>query len=208
MSDVWPLVHAERYALIEYLEGIDEARWDTPSLCPGWTVRDVVAHQISTALTTKLGFLRGMIAARFDFDRDNRNGVERELGTAAQMLARFRAVADRTSGPPAPADTRLVESVVHGEDIRRPLGTVGTYPIEAIDRALRLQVRTGKSMGGAKEHVAGLRLIADDADLTLGDGPEVTGPALSLLLGVSGRTTALSELRGPGLPELTARLNG
>lgn len=208
MTDVWPLVHAERHALIAFLEGVDDTRWDTPSLCPGWRVRDVVAHQISTATVTRLGFVRGMISARFDFDRDNRNGLERELGPKRHMLDRFRTVADRTSSPPAPLDTRLVEAVVHGEDIRRPLGTVGQYPVEAVERALRLQARTGSGMGGAKEHVAGLRLVADDADISIGDGALVTGPALSLLLAVSGRTVALAELSGPGLPELAARAGG
>ncbi|MBS4100849.1 maleylpyruvate isomerase family mycothiol-dependent enzyme [Tsukamurella paurometabola] len=206
MSDVWQLVHAERRALIAFLEGIDDARWDTPSLCPGWRVRDVVAHQIATADTTRLGFLKGMLLARFDFDRDNQNGVDRELGPAAQMLDRFRSIVDRTSGPPAPLDTRLVEVVVHGEDVRRPLGTVGDYPMEAVERALRLQARTGKGIGGAKEHVAGLTLRATDADVTIGDGPEVTGPLLDLLLVVSGRTVALGALGGPGAPSLAARV--
>lgn len=207
MSDVWQLVHAERRALIAFLEGVDDARWDTPSLCPGWRVRDVVAHQISTADTTRLGFIKGMVLARFDFDRDNQNGVDRELGPAAQMLDRYRALVDRASGPPAPLDTRLVEAVVHGEDIRRPLGAVGDYPAEAVERALRLQARTGKGMGGAKEHIAGMRLRATDADVTLGDGPEVTGPLLALLLAVSGRTVALDELSGEGLPTLAERVS-
>ncbi len=206
MADVWDLVHAERHALIAFLEGIDDALWDTPSLCAGWRVRDVVAHQISTAQVTRIGFLRSMALARFDFDRDNRNGVGRELGPAAAMLDRFRAVADRTSGPPAPLDTRLVEVVVHGEDIRRPLGAVGDYPAEAVERALRLQARTSTGMGGAKQHLTGLRLRATDADVTLGEGPEVAGPLLALLLAISGRTVALDELDGDGLAVLADRV--
>lgn len=206
MSDVWPMVHAERRALIDFLSTVDESRWDTPSLCPGWSVRDVTAHQISTAKTTRLGFVRGMITARFDFDRDNQNGVERERGTAAQMLAAFRAVADATATPPAPLDTRLVEAIVHGEDIRRPLGAIGDYPLWAVIRALRLQARTSTAMGGAKQHLTGLRLVADDSDLVLGDGAEVTGHTLALLLAVSGRTIALAELTGSGLAELSSRV--
>ncbi|ADG79676.1 Mycothiol-dependent maleylpyruvate isomerase metal-binding domain-containing protein OS=Tsukamurella paurometabola (strain ATCC 8368 / DSM / CCUG 35730/ CIP 100753 / JCM 10117 / KCTC 9821 / NBRC 16120 / NCIMB 702349/ NCTC 13040) OX=521096 GN=Tpau_3084 PE=4 SV=1 [Tsukamurella paurometabola] len=206
MSDVWPMVHAERRALIDFLSTVDESRWDTPSLCPGWSVRDVTAHQISTAKTTRLGFVRGMITARFDFDRDNLNGVERERGTAAQMLAAFRAVADATATPPAPLDTRLVEAIVHGEDIRRPLGAIGDYPLWAVIRALRLQARTSTAMGGAKQHLTGLRLVADDSDLVFGDGAEVAGHTLALLLAVSGRTIALAELTGSGLAELSSRV--
>jgi hypothetical protein len=63
-------------------------------------------------------------------------------------------------------------------------------------RALRQQARTSASFGGAKELVARVRLTATDADLTIGDGPEVRGPALALLLAISGRRVALDELDG------------
>lgn len=66
-------------------------------------------------------------------------------------------------------------------------------------RALRLQARTPQSFGGAKELVRRVRLVADDADVAVGDGPEVRGPALSLLLVCSGRLVALEDLDGPGL---------
>ena len=43
-TDVWPTIHAERKALAADLDSIPVREWDTPSLCDGWTVRDVVAH--------------------------------------------------------------------------------------------------------------------------------------------------------------------
>ncbi|MFF1696318.1 maleylpyruvate isomerase family mycothiol-dependent enzyme [Streptomyces sp. NPDC058257] len=202
-DDVWSLVHAERAALIEDLTRLDDERWDHPSLCGAWTVHDVVAHLVDTARTTRLGFVSAMVRARFDFDRQNARGVERERGGSPQeTLERLRQVASRRSGPPAPLDTRLVEEVVHGEDIRRPLGLTHTYRPEAVVRSLRLQVRTSASFGGAKERVAGLRLVPSDVDLSIGEGPEVCGTALSLLLAVSGRREALDELDGPGVAAL------
>lgn len=207
-NTVWPLVHAERRALIGFLETLDDAEWDEPSLCAEWSVHDVVAHLIGSARTTRLGFVSGMVRDRLDFDRNNATGVARERrATGEQTLQAFRAVADRTSTPPAPLDTRLVEIVVHGEDIRRPLGVTGDYSAEAIERALRLQARTSASLGGGKQLVAGLQLAPDDADFAIGDGPPVTGPALSLLLVASGRNRALTDLAGPGLPTLTDRMN-
>lgn len=205
MSDVWPMVHAERAALLADLTRVDGRRWDEPSLCAGWSVHDVVAHLVDTARTTRLGFVAGMVRARFDFDRLNADGIRREHGaTPLQTLDGLRATLTRTSAPPAPMDTRLVEAVVHGEDIRRPLGIVGSYPQEAVVRALRLQARTSTSFGGARELVAGVRLHATDADLSIGDGPEVRGPALSLLLAISGRPVAAGELDGPGVGALSA----
>jgi uncharacterized protein (TIGR03083 family) len=207
VGDVWTLVHAERAALIGDLEQLDDHGWEVPSLCPAWTVHDVVAHLVDTARTTRLGFLVAMARARFDFDRQNARGVERERGASCEeTLERLRRVASRTSSPPAPLDTRLVEEVVHGEDIRRPLGLTRSYPQEAVVRALRLQARTPASFGGAKELVAPVRLTAADADVSIGDGPEVTGTALSLLLAVSGRRVALDELKGPGAGALTSAM--
>ncbi len=203
MRDVWPIVHAERATLIHDLEGLDDKQWEQPSLCEGWTVHDVVAHLVDTARTTRLGFVVGLARARFDFHRQNALGVERERGASPQeTLARFRQVASRTSTPPAPLDSRIVEEVVHGEDIRRPLGLARSYPREAVVRALRLQTNTPASFGGAKELVAPLRLTAVDADVSIGVGLEVSGPALSLLLAVSGRRAALNDLDGPGIGAL------
>jgi len=119
-------------------------------------------------------------------------------------MQQLRRVASRRSTPPAPLDSRLVEEVVHGEDIRRPLGLTHSYSQQAVLRSLRLQARTPGSFGGARELVSGVRLTATDADVSIGDGPEVTGPALSLLLAMSGRRVALDDLDGPGVPALAA----
>ena len=199
-NDVWPLVHAERAALIADLGSLDDSAWDQPSLCAGWTVHDVVAHLVDVARSTRLGFAVDMVRAGFDFDRQNTRGIERARGgSPGETLQRLREAATRTSTPIAPMDTRLVEEVVHGEDIRRPLGITHAYAQEAAVRSLRQQVRTSTTFGGAKELVAGVRLVVTDADFTLGDGPEVAGPALALLLSVSGRAIAVNELDGPGL---------
>lgn len=209
-NDVWRMVHTERAALIEDLAHLDAEQWRTPSLCAGWTVHDVVAHLVDTARTTRLGFLAGLARARFDFDRQNRVGVERERGASPQeTLERLRHVATRTSTPPAPLDTRLVEEVVHGEDIRRPLGLAHTYTPEAVVRSLRLQARTSESFGGAKQLLTRVRLTATDADLSIGAtgrAPEVTGSALALLLAVSGRRDAVAGLHGDGVATLATAL--
>src|SRR5215203_4385684 len=143
------MVHTERAALIDDLKNLDDARWEEQSLCGQWTVHDVVAHLVDTARTTRLGFVVGLAWARFDFDLQNARGVQRHRGASPQeTLERLRRVASRRSTPPAPLDSRLVEEVVHGEDIRRPLGITRDYPAEAVVRSLRYQARTSVSFGG------------------------------------------------------------
>ena len=34
----------EAARLDHFFSGLDEARWERPSRCPGWTVRDVLSH--------------------------------------------------------------------------------------------------------------------------------------------------------------------
>jgi uncharacterized protein (TIGR03083 family) len=207
MADVWPVVHAERAALIADLEQLDDASWDAASLCTGWTVHDVVAHVVDTAVTTRVGFVVDLARARFDFDRQNERGVRRERQASPEhTLQRLREVAERRSTPPAPRDSRIVEMVVHGEDIRRPLGLSRSYPSEAVGRALHLQARTPVGFGGAKERLSAVRVTATDSEIALGSGPAVSGPTLSLLLALSGRRVALADLEGPGVGRLAEAL--
>ncbi len=205
MTDVWPLVHAERHALIADLSGLSAEQWRTPSLCAGWTVHDVAAHLVGNAGSISIpGLVVAMVRARFDFDRMNQADAAAELGDGpAYTLRRLREVADNTDAPPfVPLVVRLVEEVVHGEDVRRPLGIAHDYPLAAVVPALEHQVRTKVSIGGGRERAAGVRLRATDADVAIGDGPEVSGPVVSLLLAVSGRSEARADLAGPGLAHL------
>lgn len=203
MNAVWPAVHAERRALIDDLATLRPAQWETASLAAGWTVHDVAAHLVDNARTTPLGLVKAMARARFDFDRQNDQGVAAAKGASpAETLERLRQVADRTSGPPtflAALESRLVEEIAHGEDIRRPLGLTRAYPSEAVVAAIRYQAKRPEATGGAKAHAGRVTLVADDADLRLGDGPELRGPALALLMLLTGRRHALDELSGPGL---------
>lgn len=204
---VWTVVHHERAALVRSLETLGPEQWAAPTACPGWDVHDVVAHLVDTAKTTRLSFVRDMVTARFDFDRQNEVGLARErCEDPVDTLAALRAVVTRTSTPPAAIVTRLVEAFVHGEDIRRAVGLRGEYPVEQVAAALTFQLRTTVKLGGGKERVSGLRLVSSDATVDSGVGPEVRGSALSLLLAVSGRPVTPDELTGPGVATLIERV--
>lgn len=206
---VWELVHQERLALVDDLKGLSQEQWDAASLCVGWSVHDVLAHLIDVAKTTRLGFVRRMIAARFDFDRDNQTGVDRERQEVpAHTLAAFEAVLYMTATPPADLATRLIEEIAHGEDVRRPLGIHRDYPLQSLVAALGYLVRVSKNFGGGKERCEGLHLRATDTDFNHGQGLEVQGKAVALLLVLSGRAVDTSELSGPGAKEFLERLTG
>ncbi len=204
---VWPVVHNERQALIRDLESLTAEQWAQPSLCPGWDIHDVVAHLVDSAKTTRLGFLRRMVAAKFDFDRATANGITRERTvTPEATLTEFRRIRDEMKTTPAALATRLVEVIVHGEDIRRPLGLMGSYSSESIDVALHYQLKTGASIGGGKERASGFRLQASDSSLEHGSGSEVRGTSLALLMAVSGRPVDKEDFWGEGAATFARKL--
>lgn len=42
--DVRPLLVKQQRAYIEFLHGLSDQDWQRPTVCPGWTVKDIVAH--------------------------------------------------------------------------------------------------------------------------------------------------------------------
>jgi uncharacterized protein (TIGR03083 family) len=204
----WPLIQAEREALAVDLAKLDESAWRTPSLCAGWTVRDVLGHMTATARMTPPKFFLGLARSGFRFNVMTADDVRRETaGSAAAGLAGFRDLIGATTHPPGPVDAMLGESIVHGEDIRRPLFIIREYPAAAVTRAADFYKSSNLIVGG-KKRIAGLRLRATDADWSTGDGPQVEGPAISLLLAMVGRAAAVRDLSGDGLSTLAARIPG
>jgi hypothetical protein len=57
----------------------------------------------------------------------------------------------------------------------------------------------------AKKRLEGLSMQATDVDWSTGDGPEVRGPCMSLILAMVGRTGALADCEGDGVETLGAR---
>lgn len=201
----WDLVHAERAALADDLRDLDDARWATPSLCAGLTVREVVAHLTAAASLDGLRWFAGVVRCRFDFDAQVAMRLAEQLGSSpAETFARFERVVTSTTSPPLPRLAILGEVVVHGEDVRRPLGLVRAYPAEVLDAVARYYVATDQVVV-ARRRVRGLRLVATDGDFAAGAGPEVSGPTLALVMAMTGRATCCDELTGPGVGTLRAR---
>lgn len=205
MSDIWTTVAAERGALASDLADLTPAQWDTPSLCPGWTVRDLVAHMSTTASMTPAKFFLGIAQAGFNFDKFANNQVAKHLGPdPAATLDEFRGLQHSTSSPPGPKTSWLGEVLVHAEDVRRPLGIAHTYPADAVRQVIDFY-KGSNVLIGSKKRIAGLALHATDHDWHHGEGEPVEGPLLSLLLATTGRAAACDDLAGPGVPTLRGR---
>ena len=204
-SSPWPMIHAEREALIADLGTLTDEQWATPSLCAEWTVRDVLGHMIATAKMTPPRFFLSMAAAGFRFNNMSAKGVATETtARPADGLAVFRDHLKDTTHPPGPVEAMLGEAVIHPADIRTPLGIAHRYPEEALVRVADF-FKASNLIVGAKQRIDGLTLRATDTGWSTGSGPEVTGPHLSLILAMTGRSAALADLSGEGLSTLRSR---
>jgi uncharacterized protein (TIGR03083 family) len=206
MSDSpWPTIHAERHALADDLGGLSDAQWRTQSMCGDWDVHHLLAHMLVTTTTTPPKFFAGLVGAGFSFEKMSHRAVdEASAGGPEATLAAFRANADSKKSPPGPVDSWLGETLIHGEDIRRPLGIVHTYPTDAVVRTLEFYKKSNLIVG-AKKRIAGLTLRATDADWSHGSGLLVEGPAMSLLQAMTGRKQVFDDLTGDGVETLRGR---
>jgi len=106
MTDLWTLVAAERGVLADDVAGLTPEQWASRSLCPDWTVRDIVAHLTSAASTSPGAFFGQFAKAGFNFDKYANAGLSRQLGADTDAtLAGFRAVQGSKTSPPGPKPT-------------------------------------------------------------------------------------------------------
>jgi uncharacterized protein (TIGR03083 family) len=206
-TKAWDMIHSERRALVETLEGLGSEQWDAPSLCAGWTVRHVAGHIMAGAEQTPARFFQGLAVNAFRFNTMMDRDAHR-LGALppSEIVERLRARTTTTNHPPAPVLAMLGEVVVHGEDIRRPLGLRGEAAADATVACLEMYKGASFPVGG-KKRIAGLRVTATDAGWSHGNGPEVSGPGISLLLAMAGRRAGLDSLSGDGVAVLASRLD-
>lgn len=201
------MIATERRGLADLLDGLTPEQWATPSLCEGWTVRDVAGHLVVPFEVSMPKVMLRVAGSLFDVDKAM-DGMARDQGRrpTEELVASLRANAGSrfmppTLGPEAP----LTDILVHGQDIRRPLGIVDDVDGD------RARIVLDRLSGGSKgfvpaSRVVGLRFEATDLDWSAGTGPVVSGTAPSLLLAMTGRTVALDELDGDGVDVLRSRL--
>jgi uncharacterized protein (TIGR03083 family) len=205
-TGTWRLIHAERAAMADTLEQLRPEQWSSASLCRGWTVRHAAAHILAGAEQTPMNFITGMVKVGLRFntmiDRDAHRLAKLQ---PTQIIERLRLRTSTTNGPPAPTMAMLGEVVVHREDLLRPLGLQGAPADDAVNACLDMYTTANFPVGG-KKRIQGLRLVATDTGWSHGDGPEVSGPGVSLLLAMTGRAAGLDGLSGDGAALLGQRL--
>ncbi|MFI0482459.1 maleylpyruvate isomerase family mycothiol-dependent enzyme [Actinomadura sp. 9N215] len=209
-DQVWQVIDAQRDSLADLLGDLSDDQWRQPSLCTGWTVRDVAAHL--TLQQIGLGAAIAMMAQwRGSLDRTVHHVACRRAAalSTAQIIAQIRGMAgSRRHNVGVTYLETLTDILVHGQDIAVPLGLRHDMPAPAaaVAAGRLLSMRWPRPLPATRK-VAGFRLVAADTPWSAGQGPEVRAPMSALLLLCAGRHAALPDLSGPGADALTARLS-
>lgn len=86
-DDVDLPVGRERARLLSVLEGLDDAGWRTPSLCAGWSVRDLAVHLLMPYELSMPRFLALLARSRFSFDRTADRWARTDRRSPAEVVA-------------------------------------------------------------------------------------------------------------------------
>ena len=188
---------AEYVALADLLTPASPAQWDTPSLCAGWRIREVVAHLTMPARYSQEAFMAELSACDFDFARlsDKIAARDAELSTAELVTNLRSETLHRWTPPEGGQRGALNHVVVHGLDVTVPLGA----PRVGDDDTLRV-VLDDLTLGAVHQHfgtvIDGRHLEATDLAWSYGAGPTLRGPAHEIVLALCGRTVPNAHLEG------------
>ena len=185
--DLSAATFAERERLVSILEDLTPEQWASPSLCEGWRVREVVAHITTAYRMTTRQFLGGMLRHGFNFNRYADHAARSDTAqlSDAELLGILR---DNVRHPWQPRGGgqagALSHDVIHGLDITEPLG-LSAAPADRIALVFAdSEPRNWKYFG---VDLTGVRLVATDTDVAVGDGEPVHLPAKDILLRLTGR---------------------
>jgi uncharacterized protein (TIGR03083 family) len=205
--DTWTSIKDGREALGDYLAALSADDWNRPSLCAGWTVKDVAVHMLVVPTMSKGRVLRYFLGSGFNLDKMNAKLVKKLAGemSTANIAATTRSSAGSHLMPPGlKLPGVLTELVVHSADISEGVGKPFALPVENYTAALD-HIKNVQPVFGSKNRIADLTLRATDTEWSTGSGPAVEGPVQQLLLAVAGRRAALDQLSGDGLATMQSR---
>jgi uncharacterized protein (TIGR03083 family) len=200
-KDLQSLTAAGYLALADLLDSLPPEGWDTPSLCEGWRVREVVAHLTMPARYDEATFMAELRECEFDFTRLSNTIASRDAQLPTdELVGSMRDERLHQWTPPGGgAHGALNHVVIHGLDITVPLGE----PRRSTDASIQI-VLDDLTQGGGHAHfgtdITGRTLQATDIDWSYGSGPSLRGSAQHLALHICGRALPSGLLQG----EITA----
>ena len=204
-SEVWTAIDDQRRALVHLLEDLSEKEWRQPSLCEGWTVRQVAAHlalQRHALVSDAPGRARSYPPRRHE-RRDPREWRAATPNCPSRSLSARSATGSGYGGRCRPLPSARRPSTTWCTARTSPSRSAGPCRChQPSPSSPRTGCGPASRMFHARKKLAGDRLVADDASWAAGQGHEIAGPISALLLLLTGRPAALPQLSGPAVAGL------
>ena len=144
-----------------------EEAFDRPTVLPGWTVRDVIAHCGAALGQLVGGQIGGFTPEENQLDVDERRAWPLSR-VVDELVANYEPAARRIHDLDGAADGLGLGEWVHGGDIRDPLGVTDAYASDGAELALGLIVERARDRG-----LVSTVVDLGDQRLGLGMGPPV-----------------------------------
>lgn len=185
------------------LDRLTAEQWSAPSMCDGWSVKDVIAHLTWRVGTPSLRLAGDVVRASVaghhvnpmkSFD-DIARGIA-DSGGSDELRRRLRDVArEKAAGRGRRNPGELVEAVVHGYDALHPLDIRLPFSAETTYEVATISTVTAKRQTRAL--LRHRTLVAVDAGWRVGSGSEILADAASIVLFLNGRKAMQPPLRAP-----------
>ena len=198
MEGIKGMIAAERTELAEVLGKLAAERWDDPTLCAGWRVREVVAHITMPFRYSSRRFVFELARSRGKFNAMADRCARRDAAvmTPDELALALRSNASHPWQPPGGGyEGALTHDVIHGLDITEALGLGRFVPGDRL-RVVLPNLAARRSLGFFGVDLSGMELRASDTGWTVGSGAPMTGTAQDLALFLCGRKLPPGRLAG------------
>jgi len=176
------LLLIEADAMRPLLESLDTSQYDKPTVCDGWSVRDVIAHCGAALSMATAEELHGFTPAENEADVELRRGQPLE-SVLDELFAGYSSAAAQIDLAGGQLDGIGLGEWIHGGDVRDAVGAANPYTSEGVDIALDLLfersvgvflsrgITTNRSIPGTP----GLDTVIDGQSRRFGDPGEPVG---------------------------------
>ena len=168
------LLLTERDALLPILRRTPVEAFDRPTVCTGWTVRDVLAHCGCALTRAAEGSLHRFTPELNEIDVDERRRWPLEQ-VLAELEQGYGSAAAAMTAAQGEMDGLALGEWVHGGDVREALGEPGPYESEGVEDALLLLVDRSR-----RRNVTATLVRLPDREVRLGAGEAAGTPPAEL----------------------------
>ena len=165
------LLLTERDVLLPILRRTPVEAFDRPTVCTGWTVRDVIAHCGCALTRAAEGRMHRFTPELNEIDVDERRSWP--LGqVVAELEQGYGSAAEAMTAAAGKLDDLALGEWIHGGDVREALDEPRPYESEGVEDALLVLVDRSR-----RRDVPPTVVRLPDRELRLGAGASGTPPA-------------------------------